>query len=103
VSTIRAISLDGGLDRQYLLAAIGVILVVLLALSFWPSGDKDEAEREEREVSPEAEQARLGSQAFPTPPMPAGGAVRGGAQPLRFETSRSTVPAGTRTGPQEEA
>jgi NADH-quinone oxidoreductase subunit H len=99
VSTIRAISLDGGIDRQYLLAAIGVILVVLLALSFWPGGKEEEEDAEE--VSPEAEPARLGSQAFPTPPMPAGGAVRGGAQPLRFETS--TVPAGTRTGPQEEA
>src|SRR3712207_1742049 len=36
VATIRAVSLDGGIDRQYLLAIIGVVLVVLVALSFWP-------------------------------------------------------------------
>ena len=36
VATIRAISLDGGIDRQYLLVGIGVGLVLLLGLSFWP-------------------------------------------------------------------
>ncbi len=36
---------------------------------------------------------------FPVPPMPAGGAVRGAAQPLTFETT--SVPAGTKTETQD--
>ena len=36
-----------------------------------------------------------GSGGFPTPPMPVGGAVRGGAAPITFQTTTSTVPAGS--------
>jgi NADH-quinone oxidoreductase subunit H len=36
VATIRAVSLDGDVNRQYLLVGIGVVLVLLLGLSFWP-------------------------------------------------------------------
>jgi NADH-quinone oxidoreductase subunit H len=93
VATIRAISLDGGIDRQYLLAIIGVVLVVMLALSFWPGGADEDEEEAERAAVTDA------STGFPTPPMPAGGAVRGGARPLTFQTGGTTVPAGT----QEEA
>lgn len=86
VATIRAISLDGGLDRSYLLAIIGVVLVLLLAFSFWPTkAEDDEA------ALPSTE----GSGGFPTPPMPVGGAVRGGAAPITFQTTTSTVPAGS--------
>jgi NADH-quinone oxidoreductase subunit H len=85
VATIRAISLDGGIDRQYLLTGIGVVLVLLLAVSFWPGskGGQDELE-------PEAAPAT----GFPTPPMPEGGAVRGAAAPLTFHPATTTVPAG---------
>jgi NADH-quinone oxidoreductase subunit H len=83
VATIRAISLNGGVDRSYLLAGIGVVLVLLVALSFWPAAD-DETE---------VEQAAPTS-GFPTPPMPAGGAVRGAAAPLTFHPPTTTVPAG---------
>ena len=78
VATIRAISLDGGVDRSVLLIGIGVLAVLFLVLFF--IGDADEAE---------------GAQAndftvpvaggFPVPPMPGGGPVRGAAQPLVFE------------------
>lgn len=83
VGTIRAISLDGGIDRQYLLIGIGVLAVVFLALFF--IGDKVAAE-ETTEPTPSAG-------GFPVPPMPAGGAVRGAAEPLTFRTS-TTVTGG---------
>jgi NADH-quinone oxidoreductase subunit H len=94
VATIRAISLDGGIDQGVLLAIIGVVLVLLLAFSFWPAG-KDEAEEE-------AALETAGSGGYPTPPMPAGGAVRGAAQPLTFQTSSTTVPAGSSAGRGED-
>jgi NADH-quinone oxidoreductase subunit H len=88
VATIRAISLNGGIDRQYLLMGIGILLVLLVAVSFWPSKADEE---EEPAASPAA--GRPGS--FPTPPMPASGAVRGAAAPLTFHSPTTTVPAGT--------
>jgi len=96
VATIRAISLEGDIDRQLLLTIIGAVLVVLLGLSFWPSKSDDEDESE-------AGATTAGSQLFPTPPMPEGGAVRGAAQPLTFRTSSTTVPAGHPSGSGEEA
>jgi NADH-quinone oxidoreductase subunit H len=88
VATIRAISLDGGVDRQYLLMGIGVALVLLLGLSFWPGADPDD---EAIEAAPAG--GLVGG--FPTPPMPTGGAVQGAAQPLTFHSPTTTVPAGT--------
>jgi NADH-quinone oxidoreductase subunit H len=88
VATIRAISLDGGVDRQYLLMGIGVALVLLLGLSFWPGADTDD---EAIEAAPAG--GLVGG--FPTPPMPTGGAVQGAAQPLTFHSPTTTVPAGT--------
>jgi NADH-quinone oxidoreductase subunit H len=93
VATIRAVSLDGWVDRRYLLVIIGVVLVVMLALSFWPGGDEESDEQTERRATAD------GDSGFPTPPMPAGGAVRGGAPPLTFQTSGTTVPAGTQAQP----
>ena len=88
VATIRAVSLDGGVDRQYLLMGIGVGLVLLLALSFWPGAGTED---EDAEAAPAAGLAG----GFPTPPMPTGGAVQGAAQPLTFHSPTTTVPAGT--------
>ncbi|MFC5494417.1 NADH-quinone oxidoreductase subunit NuoH [Nocardioides caricicola] len=85
VATIRSISLDGGIDRQYLLIGIGALAVVFLVLFF--IGAKEESDAE----APVAVEQRPG--AFPVPPMPAGGAVRGAAKPLTFSTS-STVTGG---------
>ena len=79
VATIRAISLDGGIDRQYLLIGIGVLAVIFLVLFF--VGAKEESDADggwpRRSTTPGG---------FPVPPMPAGGAVRGAAKPLTFET-----------------
>jgi NADH-quinone oxidoreductase subunit H len=88
VATIRAISLDGGIDRQYLLIGIGVILVLLLGLSFWPGAADEDEDVEEAPAS-----RPVGG--FPTPPMPDGGAVQGAAQPLTFHPPTTTVPAGS--------
>jgi NADH-quinone oxidoreductase subunit H len=85
VATIRAVSLDNDFNRQYLMVGIGVALVLLIGLSFWPAGDEDE---DDVEAVPAG---RLDG-SFPTPPMPTGGAVQGAAQPLTFETT--SVPAG---------
>ncbi len=83
VATIRSISLEGGLDRQYLLIGIGVLAVLFLALFFI-------GEREEEPEPASAEPVDAHAGGFPVPPLPAGGAVRGAAQPLSFPT-RSTV------------
>jgi NADH-quinone oxidoreductase subunit H len=97
VATIRAISLDGGIPREYLLIGIGVLAVVMVGLLFFPGGDQAD------EGAEAAVEAR-GVAGFPVPPMPAGGAVQGAAQPLIFETSSSrTVPAGAQTETQDGA
>lgn len=93
VATIRVARLEGWFDdlgRTTILGAAAVLLVAALAFAFWPGGsDEDATEAGERP-------ANLGVGGFPTPAMPAGGAVRGGAQPLTFQTSStSTVPAGS--------
>ena len=44
VATVRAVSLEGGIDRQYLLAAIGVVAVLFLVLFF--VGDREVGEIE---------------------------------------------------------
>lgn len=84
VAVIRMISLDDGIDRQYLLLGIGALAVVFLALFF--VGDKVSG-------SDEPAQAQPTTGGFPVPPMPSGGAVRGAAEPLTFRTS-TTVPGG---------
>ena len=85
VATIRALSLDGGLDRRWLLIGIGILAVLFLLLFFL-------GESEEEEKSADAIEAPTGG--FPVPPMPAGGAVRGPAQPLTFHSPSSTVTGG---------
>ncbi|WP_243056849.1 NADH-quinone oxidoreductase subunit NuoH [Nocardioides sp. SR21] len=86
VATIRSISLDGGIDRQYLLIGIGALAVIFLVLFF--VGAKEESDAEEAAV------AAPHPGGFPVPPMPAGGAVRGAAQPLTFSSSSPTVTGG---------
>ncbi|MGZ6754178.1 MAG: NADH-quinone oxidoreductase subunit NuoH [Nocardioides sp.] len=82
VASIRAVSLDGGLSRQYLLIGIGILVVLFLVLFFvGDSGDEATHEVEQEPVTG----------GFPVPPMPAGGAVRGAAAPLTFDTAGHTV------------
>jgi NADH-quinone oxidoreductase subunit H len=85
VATIRSISLEGGLDRRWLLIGIGALAVVFLVLFFI-------GERAEGEEAAEPARAPVGG--YPVPPMPAGGAVRGAARPLTFET-RTPVASAT--------
>jgi NADH-quinone oxidoreductase subunit H len=65
VATVRAVSLEGGIDRQYLLAAIGVVAVLFLVL-FFVGGS------EERLTEPETEEQPFDAFAggYPVPPMP---------------------------------
>ncbi len=96
VAVIRMVTLDGGIDRQYVLIGVGALAVVFLALFFVGDkvGDKpgDQADAEDQGGAVDA-----GPGGFPVPPMPAGGAVRGAARPLSFESSHmssSTVAGG---------
>ena len=80
VASIRSISLEGGLDRQYLLIGIGILAALFVVLFF--VGEQGEGEETVEEIGPV--DAFAGG--FPVPPMPAGGPVRGAAQPLTFES-----------------
>jgi NADH-quinone oxidoreductase subunit H len=91
VATIRVISIEGNIDRTYLVAAIAVLLVLTIALMF--VGEK---KAEDAPVEPSQEPHDAFAGGFPVPPMPAGGAVRGAAAPLTFTHSpggRTTVTA----------
>jgi NADH-quinone oxidoreductase subunit H len=92
VATIRAISLDGGIDRQYLLIGIGVLAVLFLVLFFVGGTEEEEA--------PAPAAALAGG--FPVPPMPDGGPVRGAAQPLTFDR-RSPVASSAQSTSQPSA
>jgi NADH-quinone oxidoreductase subunit H len=84
VATIRVVQREGGVDQRYLLGAIGVLAVLFLVLFF--VGESEQEEGEEK-TTPEEEPADAFAGGYPVPPMPAGGAVRGPAQPLVFEKS----------------
>ncbi len=94
VATVRAVSNEGGVDRQYLLIGAGVLAGLFLVLMFF--GDDESAEDE---ASTGATDAFSGG--FPVPPMPTGGAVRGAAAPLSFETS-TTLRGDTHTDPHNQ-
>ncbi len=76
VAVLRVAKLEGWLETDNLRIVIGVLLVLLLVL-FFVGADKSEPE-----TVVKADGAEGG---FPTPPMPAGGAVRGSAVPLVFD------------------
>jgi NADH-quinone oxidoreductase subunit H len=64
VATVRTISLEGGIDRQYLLAAIGVVAVLFVVLFFFGgAGEEEEAPAEEQPFDAFAN-------GYPVPPMP---------------------------------
>jgi len=88
VATVRAISLDGGIDRSYLLAAIGVVAVLFVVMFFFGGGEDEEeaAPAEERPFDAFAN-------GYPVPPMPG----------QQSRTSTTTVPstAGDRISGEE--
>ncbi len=95
VASIRIVTLEGGLNRSYLMAAAGVFLALCIVLFF--IGDNEE---EEPEPTPTDVEHDAFAGGFPTPPMPVGGAVRGDAAPLTFADRSNTV-TGT-TKPDQE-
>ena len=96
VATIRSIRLEGGIDTQYLLGGIGVLAALFVVLFF--VGEKEEGEVEGRR-EPAGATTETYAGGYPVPPMPAGGAVRGPAEALRFDKGTPvTTPAGERGG-----
>jgi NADH-quinone oxidoreductase subunit H len=77
-------SLDGGIDRNYLLIGLAVLAVVFAALFFVGGG-----EEEEEEAPAEPTEADAFAGGYPVPPMPADGAVRG-ARPTATTVTSST-------------
>jgi NADH-quinone oxidoreductase subunit H len=92
VATIRSIRLEGGIDTQYLLGGIGVLAAMFVVLFFVGEKEQSEVEGEQR---PDHAPAAVSEGGYPVPPMPAGGAVRGPAQALRFGNG---TPVTTTTG-----
>jgi NADH-quinone oxidoreductase subunit H len=76
VATIRAISLEGGIDRSYLLAAIGVVAVLFLVLFFVGGGVEEDEDAESERVGADGEAFDAFASGYPVPPMP-GPAVQG--------------------------
>jgi NADH-quinone oxidoreductase subunit H len=104
VATIRTVSLEGGIDRRFLLIGIGILAVLLLVLFFVG----ETAESRDLDETAGAATGAAGTDGtaaggFPVPPMPAGGAVRGAARPLSFEsTSIRQSPTTTNAAPARE-
>ncbi len=91
VASLRAISLEGGIDRTYLLAAIGVVAVMFLVLFFL--GETEEEEEDEG-LDDQRDSAAFDAFAggYPVPPMP-GKAVQGRTTlTLRDDSSSSVSP-----------
>jgi NADH-quinone oxidoreductase subunit H len=99
VATIRAISLEGGFDRRYLLMAIGVVAVLFLAL-FLIGERNDDGDRRDGAGSDEEQQREFDAFAggYPVPPMPGqlAGHARGGSTAVVTQTEPETV-TGTAT------
>ena len=105
VATIRTVSLEGGIDRQFLLIGIGVLAVLFLAL-FFVGGTEESDEATARTAGAttgSGADATAAAGGFPVPPMPTGGAVRGAARPLTFEQpSIRQSPTTTNAAPARE-
>lgn len=90
VATLRLARNEDWFDDNTFRIVLGVLIVAVLGvLMFTGSGDD-----EEQTATGKADQ-RPTDGGFPTPPMPAGGAVRGSAAPLTFQgSSRTTTVTG---------
>jgi NADH-quinone oxidoreductase subunit H len=85
VAAIRTVSLEGGgIDRKYLLIGLGVLVALFLVVFFF--GAQEDEEQPARARTPEAYDG-----GYPVPPMPTGGAVRGAAATLTFDSSRTVT------------
>jgi NADH-quinone oxidoreductase subunit H len=81
VAAIRAMSLEGGFDRRYILGAIGVVVVLFLVLMF--VGEKQE-EAAEAGSAPDREPAPFDAFAggYPVPPMPGQATASASSRPV---------------------
>jgi NADH-quinone oxidoreductase subunit H len=89
VAAIRAMSLEGGFDRKYLLAAIGVVVVLFLVLMF--VGEKQE-EAAEAGSAPDREPAPFDAFAggYPVPPMPGQATTSASSRPVSSTATSAT-------------
>ena len=69
VGTIRAISLEGQVNRSYLFVAAGIAVVIFVGLGFIPESAEEE---DDEAAGPDLQGGR-----FPVPPMPDKEALRG--------------------------
>ena len=90
VATVRALSLENGIDRTYLLIGVGVLAAIFAVLFFIGEPAPEESLDEFAEGAPD--DAFAGG--FPVPPMPSGGPVRGAAPSLTFGVPASVASSG---------
>jgi NADH-quinone oxidoreductase subunit H len=92
VATVRALTLDGGFDRRYMLYGIGVFAAIMLVAFFFGSDE----EEEERPVEDQEFDAFGGG--YPVPPMP--GQSLGDGKPQTVRSGQTTTtPSATRQEP----
>jgi NADH-quinone oxidoreductase subunit H len=84
VAAIRTASLEGGIDRQYLLIGLGIAVVLFLGVFFF--GDAQSEDDVDVETTPQGYDG-----GYPVPPMPTGGATRGAAATLTFDSGRTVT------------
>ncbi len=83
VASVKTLSDSGTLGRTELIIGLGLLAAVFLVLSLLGTAAADQ------DVTTDADVADPFAGGFPVPPMPAGGAVRGAAAALQFETPRT--------------
>jgi NADH-quinone oxidoreductase subunit H len=82
VATVRVLTDEGGLGRNEALVIIGAVIAVFVVTMLIPENRK--AREEEAAEAERASTDDVHPGAYPVPPMPPQGAVRGGAEPLVF-------------------
>jgi NADH-quinone oxidoreductase subunit H len=92
VAAIRTMSLNGGVDRKYLLIGLGIAVVLFLAVFFF---GEQQGEDTQRDAALAPADAYAGG--YPVPAMPTGGAVRGAAESLTFDHGRTVTATPTTT------
>jgi len=88
VATIRWMSVNGGIDRNYLLIGLAVLAAVFAAL-FFVGGGEEEAEKEAG-AKAGAEEFDAFAGGYPVPPMPATGPTNGTRSSTTTVTSSSS-------------
>lgn len=94
IAVVRAIRLDDSIDTGTLMLVLAGLFVVAIA-GFYAAEVAESRKRARAEVAEAAAEEAAARDpfvgGFPVPPMPAGGPVRGGAQPLDFQASTTSA------------